>query len=206
MKDISYHVPKGTVNSERTIKKSRFVATVGRARNPAAAREFVARVRDRHTGASHNCYAFVACAPDGTDTGFGDDGEVSGTAGKPMLSLLENSGIGEIVAVVSRYYGGTKLGTGGLVRAYSGTLRSALSELSVKLQVPVRPGRVTFSPAHENSIRILLRKAGVTITEVEREEMISFKIEVPAAMAEVLEEKISSRTRGEHVIEWTGKF
>ena len=170
-----------------------------------AAREFVARVKEEHPGASHNCYAFVACAPGGTDTGFGDDGEVSGTSGKPMLSLLENRGIGEIVAVVSRYYGGTRLGTGGLVRAYSGILRDALSELSVKLQVPVRRGRVTFSHAHENSMRILFGKAGVTITDIERGEMISFVIEAPATTADGLEEEIASRTRGEHGIEWTGK-
>ena len=198
----SYHVPGGTATAERTIRKSRFVATVGRAKTAEAAREFVERVKKLHSAAAHNCHAFVACAPGGTVTGFGDDGEVSGTAGRPMLALLEHGGVGEIAAVVSRYFGGVKLGTGGLVRAYSGCLADALSELPVREQVPVRSGRVVFPPAFENSIRLLFEKAGVEITSVERGREIRFGIEAPVGEADGLSEKIASRTRGENKIAW----
>ena len=198
----SYPVPDGTATAERVIRKSRFVATVGRARDAEAAREFVERVKEDHPGAAHNCHAFLACAPGGTATGFGDDGEVSGTAGKPMLALLEHGGVGEIAAVVSRYFGGVKLGTGGLVRAYSGCLRDALSGLSLKEQVPAQTGRVVFPPAFENSMRVLFEKTGVEITSVDRGRMVSFGIEAPVAEADGLSDKIASRTRGEHEIDW----
>lgn len=201
-KQGSYPVPDGTAAARRVVRKSRFVAIVERARTAEEAGEFVERVKRNHPGAAHNCHAFLACAPGGTATGFGDDGEVSGTAGRPMLALLEHCGVGEIAAVVSRYFGGVRLGTGGLVRAYSGCLRDALSELSVKEQVPARAGRVVFPPAFENSIRILFEKTGVEITSVERGRTVSFGIEVPLAEAGGLSEKIASRTRGEHEIDW----
>ncbi len=201
-KQGSYPVPDGTATAERTVRKSRFVAAVGRAKTAEEAREFVERVKKSHPAAAHNCHAFVACAPGGTATGFGDDGEVSGTAGRPMLSLLEHGGVGEIAAVVSRYFGGVKLGTGGLVRAYSGCLADALSGLSVRERVPVRSGRVVFPPAFENSMRLLFGKTGVEITSVERGREVRFAIEAPLGEADGLSEKIASRTRGEHEIAW----
>lgn len=201
-KEGSYPVPDGTATAERVVRKSRFVATVERARTAEEAREFVERVKRSHPGAAHNCHAFLACAPGGTATGFGDDGEVSGTAGRPMLALLEHGGVGEIAAVVSRYFGGVRLGTGVLVRAYSCCLRDALSELSVKEQVPARAGKVVFPPAFENSIRVLFEKAGVEITSVERGREVRFGIEAPLGEADGLSGKIASRTRGEHEIEW----
>lgn len=198
----SYPVPDGTAAAQRVVRKSRFVAAVARAKSAEEAREFVEKVKKEHPGAAHNCHAFVACAPGGTATGFGDDGEVSGTAGRPMLALLEHGGVGEIAAVVSRYFGGVRLGTGGLARAYSGCLRDALSELPVKERVPARAGRVVFPPAFENSIRLLFEKTGVEITSVERGRTVSFGIEVPLAEADGLSGKIASRTRGEHEIDW----
>ena len=104
VEDISYRVPAGVSTAELTVKKSRFIATVGRAGTRGEAEDFIESVRVLHPTASHNCYAFLACAPGGTDIGFGDDGEVSGTAGRPMMTLLEHSGIGEIAAVVTRYF------------------------------------------------------------------------------------------------------
>ncbi|MXW22877.1 MAG: DUF1949 domain-containing protein [Candidatus Dadabacteria bacterium] len=203
MEDISYKVPVGASTAELVIKKSRFVAAVGRAATRRDAEDFIESVRDLHPAASHNCYAFVACAPGGTDIGFGDDGEVSGTAGRPMFTLLEHSGIGEVVAVVSRYFGGIKLGPGGLLRAYTDCLRTALGELEIKEHVPVRNGYLVFSYAHENSIRVLFEKSGVTITSVERAEDVRFSFAAPFNVAENLEERIASLTRGKSKFVWT---
>ena len=166
MENISYQVPAGASTTQLVIKKSRFIATVGRAGTRDEAEDFIQSVRVLHPAASHNCYAFLACAPGGADIGFGDDGEVSGTAGRPMMTLLEHSGIGEIAAVVTRYFGGVKLGPGGLMRAYTDSLRTALGELELKEHVPVLLGHLVFSYAHENSIRILFEKSGVTVTGV----------------------------------------
>lgn len=203
MEDISYQVPAGVATAQRVIRKSRFVATVGRAATKQDAEGFIESVRDLHPSASHNCYAFLACAPGGDNIGFGDDGEVSGTAGRPMLTLLEHSGIGEIVAVVSRYFGGVKLGPGGLLRAYTDSLQAALGELELREHVPVREGHLVFSYAHENSIRILFEKAGVTITSVERAEDVRFGFAAPVNVAGSLEEKVASLTRGKSELVWT---
>ncbi|GAM54855.1 protein co-occurring with transport systems [Vibrio ishigakensis] len=88
-------------------------------------------IKAKHADARHNCWAFVAGRPeDSMKWGFSDDGEPSGTAGKPILAQLTGSGVGEIAAVVTRYYGGIRLGTGGLVKAYGGGVQQALKLLS----------------------------------------------------------------------------
>ncbi|GAK87223.1 protein co-occurring with transport systems [Vibrio ponticus] len=98
--------------------------------NVAAAKSFVDEIKKKHADARHNCWAFVAGRPgDSMQWGFSDDGEPSGTAGKPILAQLSGSGVGEISAVVTRYYGGIRLGTGGLVKAYGGGVQQALKLL-----------------------------------------------------------------------------
>ena len=203
MEDVSYQVPAGVSTAQQIIKKSRFIATVGRAGTRREAEDFIESVRALHPAASHNCYAFLACAPGGGDIGFGDDGEVSGTAGRPMMTLLEHSGIGEIVVVVTRYFGGIKLGPGGLLRAYTDSLRAALGELELKEHVPVRAGHIVFSYEHENSIRVLFEKSGVTITSVERGENVRFGFTAPLGVVASLEERVASLTRGKSKLVWT---
>jgi len=203
VEDISYKVPAGASTAQLVIKKSRFIATVSRAGTRREAEDFIESVRALHPAASHNCYAFLACAPGGADIGFGDDGEVSGTAGRPMMTLLEHSGIGEIVVVVTRYFGGIKLGPGGLLRAYTDSLRAALGELELKEHVPVRAGHIVFSYAHENSIRVLFEKSGVTITSVERGEDVRFGFTAPLGVVASLEERVASLTKGKFKLVWT---
>jgi len=115
-----YLVPAKTVSCTQEIKRSKFFTTVGRASDTETARKFIKEISSKYSNASHNCYAFIAGNPNSSpEIGMGDDGEVSGTAGKTMLNVLQHKGIGEIVAVVSRYFGGVKLGPGGLVRRLS---------------------------------------------------------------------------------------
>ena len=125
-----YLIPAAPLVWEQEIKKSRFLAYIGHTPTPEEGKAFVDAIRAKEPAARHHCWAFVAGPPsDSRVLGFSDDGEPSGTAGKPMLAQLQGSGVGEITAVVVRYFGGIKLGTGGLVRAYGGTLSLALSEL-----------------------------------------------------------------------------
>ena len=137
MKTASYLIPAAPALFEETIKKSRFITLLAHTPGREAARAFVQSVKAEHPGARHHCWAFIAGAPDNAQQwGFSDDGEPSGTAGRPILARLEGSGLGEICAVVVRYYGGIRLGTGGLVRAYSGGVGSALPLISTVLKVP----------------------------------------------------------------------
>lgn len=127
-----YLIPAAPLVWQQEIKKSRFIAYLAHTPDAQAAKEFIDAVRAKEPAAGHHCWAFVAGQPsDSRVLGFSDDGEPSGTAGKPMLAQLQGSGIGEITAVVVRYFGGIKLGTGGLVRAYGGTLSLAMAQLAV---------------------------------------------------------------------------
>lgn len=127
-----YLIPAAPKVWQQEIKKSRFIAYIAHTPDAQAAKAFIDAVRAKEPTARHHCWAFVAGQPsDSRVLGFSDDGEPSGTAGKPMLAQLQGSGVGEITAVVVRYFGGVKLGTGGLVRAYGGTLSLAMAELAV---------------------------------------------------------------------------
>ena len=131
-----FSIPAAMVQSEQVILRSRFISSLAPAPDADAARAFVAEIRTRYEDASHNCWAFVAGAPGSTaSVGCSDDGEPAGTAGQPMLKVLLHSGVGEIAAVVTRYFGGTKLGRGGLVRAYSGGVQAALEILDTVRKV-----------------------------------------------------------------------
>ncbi len=125
-----YLIPNEPVIFEEEIKKSLFITYLAHTPSSDAAKAFVEQIKQKHPDARHNCWGFVAGRPeDSMLWGFSDDGEPSGTAGKPILAQLSGSGVGEITAVVTRYYGGIRLGTGGLVKAYGGGVQQALKLL-----------------------------------------------------------------------------
>ena len=122
-----YFVLSSADEYNEEIKKSRFITYLAPTQGRSAAEQFIRSIKALHPDARHHCWGFVAGRPDdGQSYGFSDDGEPSGTAGKPILNSLLGSGIGELTAVVVRYYGGVKLGTGGLVRAYAGGVQQLL--------------------------------------------------------------------------------
>ncbi len=132
MSDLPYLIPAAPTQFTEEIKKSTFITYLAHTPGVESAKAFVEQIKKQHTDARHNCWAFVAGRPeDSMLWGFSDDGEPSGTAGKPILAQLSGSGIGEITAVVTRYSGGIKLGTGGLVRAYGGGVQQALKILQI---------------------------------------------------------------------------
>ena len=137
----SYLSVLGENENETVIERSRFICRLKRVEGEDDARAFIGSVRKAHSQATHNCYAYVA-SEDGNICKFSDDGEPQGTAGMPMLEVLKNRGITMTAAVVTRYFGGVKLGAGGLVRAYSGSVAECLNraqivsnELSSELKV-----------------------------------------------------------------------
>ncbi|MFC7326352.1 YigZ family protein [Marinactinospora rubrisoli] len=115
---------------ETEVRRSRFRCALARVADEAEARAFIAERRRLHWNATHNCTAYVI-GPDARTQRSSDDGEPSGTAGLPMLEVLRHRGITDTVAVVTRYFGGVKLGAGGLVRAYGGTVSAALDAVGV---------------------------------------------------------------------------
>ena len=127
--DTARLIPAAETRVELTVVNSRFIATIAPAFSVDEARAFVGRVRAEFSDASHNVPAYVIGHGATTIAHCHDDGEPSGTAGRPMLAVLQGSGLGDVALVVTRYFGGTKLGTGGLVRAYGDAARAALAAL-----------------------------------------------------------------------------
>ncbi len=120
-------IPASEKRSEIRVSNSRFITSIGPVFSVEEAREFIERTRQEFSDASHNVPAFIIGHGASVTAHCNDDGEPSGTAGRPVLAVLKGSGMGDVAVVVSRYFGGTKLGTGGLVRAYGDAVRSVLS-------------------------------------------------------------------------------
>ncbi|VAW37094.1 FIG000605: protein co-occurring with transport systems (COG1739), partial [hydrothermal vent metagenome] len=131
-----YPVPAAETRSEIEVKKSRFIATAVPAFTIEEANAFIVRIKTEFSDASHNVPAFLIGFGNSVTAHSSDDGEPSGTAGRPILSVLQGSGLGDIAVVVARYFGGTKLGTGGLVRAYSEATKAVLAILPRAEKVP----------------------------------------------------------------------
>lgn len=122
-------IPAAETRVEIRVANSRFIATIAPAFSVEEARAFITRIKTEFADATHNVPAYVIGHGQSTTAHCHDDGEPSGTAGRPMLAVLQGSGLGDVVIVVTRYFGGTKLGTGGLVRAYGDAVREALVAL-----------------------------------------------------------------------------
>ncbi len=130
MQQTRYLIPTAPHRVEQEIQRSRFITTIGHTPTAEAARAFIAEIRAEFPDATHNCWAYLVGPPGTTGTvGMSDDGEPHGTAGRPMLTVLLHGAVGDVTAVVTRYYGGTKLGTGGLVRAYTACVQQGLESL-----------------------------------------------------------------------------
>ena len=202
MEGERYPVPAGRWRVEETIRRSRFVTTVGRAATGEVARAFVEAMREEFGDATHNCWAFVAGPPGSTaDVGMSDDGEPHGTAGRPMLEALLHSGVGEIVAVSTRYYGGVKLGKGGLQRAYSGGVRLALDGMPRAERVR----RVTVWVAVDYGSRDPVERAASELEAVVIEEQygaeVRLKVGVPESRLDEFLRGVAEATSGRGRVE-----
>lgn len=133
-----YPVPKTRIRIEYQVSNSRFYGTIGPADTVEQAKTFIQAVRNEMPDATHHVYAFKVGYGGSVTEGMSDDGEPSGTAGPPALAVIRGANIGDVVLVVTRYFGGTKLGTGGLVHAYGQTAREAVAALPTELKITRR--------------------------------------------------------------------
>ena len=201
----SYLVPGGSISISREIKRSRFITHIERARNKSQALDFIDGIKDAHSDAAHNCWAYIAGKPNATsDVGMSDNGEPHGTAGKPMMNILQHSGIGEIVTVVTRYFGGIKLGTGGLVRAYGGSVQAALKELSLTEVRESKKIRISIPYPFESEVRQLLDTMKLPIMKAGYTDNVVLDIKVPADEVNIFHECIQARTNGRAKIDVDG--
>ncbi|MHA5283394.1 YigZ family protein [Corynebacterium sp. CQ3829_602738] len=156
------------VTHEFEVKRSRFIGWVARATTEEEARAVIASAHEEYPDARHHCSAFIV-HQDGAQPieRSSDDGEPSGTAGKPMLEVLKGSGMQDVVAVAIRYFGGIKLGTGGLVSAYTESVADTLEQVTRVTREVRELGTVDFPHAEAGRIESELRTAGIDVVDVE---------------------------------------
>ena len=149
-------IPARQARAEIIILNSRFIATAAPAFSVEEAREFIATVRAEFPDASHHVPAFLIGHGASVTAHCSDAGEPSGTAGRPALAVLQGSGLGDVVVVVTRYFGGTKLGTGGLVRAYTDAVKAVLEELPRAEKIATHTVMVAFEYPFFERIRLMV--------------------------------------------------
>ena len=194
----AYDIPAEPLSvSEETIKKSRFITLLAHTEGVEAAKAFVQQIKAEHPTARHHCWAYVAGAPDDSQQlGFSDDGEPSGTAGKPMLAQLMGSQVGEITAVVVRYYGGIMLGTGGLVKAYGGGVQQALKLLARKQKVPMRRFQLRCDYAQLSDVERLVQRFEGELLKTEFLDVVSLTLALPHAQVDGFSQHLTDISRG----------
>lgn len=207
MADVSYNIPDlrpGEVfRVEQTIKRSRFIASVGHTPGVEEAKAFIEQIKAEFEDARHNCWAYCAGAAGSTDRiGASDDGEPHGTAGRPMLTAVTYSGIGEVTVVVTRYFGGILLGTGGLVKAYQSSVKMALEAVPTRIRTKTK--RIKFSVEHRfvNQVLRKIETANGRILEKNFDMDADFDVEIPEDLAETFAKELEELTRGALLIEF----
>ncbi|MGM0636957.1 MAG: IMPACT family protein [Pseudomonadota bacterium] len=183
--------------SELEVAKSRFITWLCHATDVADFESLLAEARRGHPGASHHCTAFIAGPPgEQADIGFSDDGEPGGTAGRPMYRVLEGSGLGQVGCVVIRYFGGTKLGTGGLARAYAQAVDQCLESLPRREVVERTPLQLKVDFAGEAQARAWLGEQRIPVEAADyAAEGVTLNVGWPIDTAMELSE-LTSRLRG----------
>ncbi|GAA1147158.1 IMPACT family protein [Ornithinicoccus hortensis] len=182
-------------------RRSVFECWLRRADDEAAARAVVQEARQTHWDARHHCSAFLL-GPAGEVARSSDDGEPSGTAGLPMLEVLRHGGLSDVVAVVTRWFGGTLLGTGGLVRAYSEAVRAALDG-AVPLERELRRvARLDVDHAEAGRLEHELRSEGVVVADVRYAARVTLELAVPANREEEFTQLVARGTGGQGEVAW----
>ncbi|UHQ56002.1 MULTISPECIES: IMPACT family protein [unclassified Microbulbifer] len=177
---MSYQIPCSPVVSETEEKKSRFICWLGPAEDKAAFLQQLETVRSQFPDASHHCTALVIGNPaNPLVMQSDDDGEPGGSAGRPMLELLLKQEVGNVGAIVTRYFGGTKLGVGGLMRAYRGAVGAALRQAELKPFIPFVSASVSCDFAQESRLRFLVGQAGGHCDEAAYGEGVTVPIALP---------------------------
>ena len=194
---VHYSIPAGQHRVEEEINRSRFISTVACVPTVEAARAFIDTIRAEFADASHNCWAYLVGPPGSTgQVGYSDDGEPHGTAGRPMFTVLEHSGLGDVAAVVTRYFGGRLLGRGGLVRAYSGGVKLALETLPLSEHRPMVDLSLVVEYGYLAQVHYLLHEFEAEITEQEYGVDVSLLVRLPQTRSDALQEALLQLTAG----------
>ncbi|MCK8046830.1 YigZ family protein [Shewanella sp. 1CM18E] len=194
----SYLIPAADLLIEEEIKHSRFISFLFHCQSLEDLKCVLTNLKVEYPGANHYCYAFVAGAPsDSINIGSSDDGEPSGSAGRPMLAALQGANIGELGAIVIRYFGGTKLGVGGLVRAYSSGIKQAIPQLETQLKQIRYPATLVCDYHQLKDVEHLLAQFDVLIEDKQFSDNVVIQFAIPKAFKAQLNIDLATMSKGQ---------
>lgn len=177
---IGYPIPKQRIRQEIEIRKSRFITTLVPVTESAQVAIFLNDIRQEFPDASHHCWAFLIGAPKSSaNVGMSDDGEPKGTAGRPMLTVLLHAEIGDLLVVVTRYFGGTKLGTGGLMRAYSDCTKQILSQIETTQRVHYCQLTLQLDYSDFDPLQRKINQLQAVISDANYTDQVAITLELP---------------------------
>lgn len=180
-----YPVPAEYLERETEVKKSRFIARVAPVSSRDEVKIWLEQAHRDHPDARHICWAYQIGRPgSAAEAAMNDDGEPSGTAGKPILNVIQHKDMGDVLVMVIRYFGGIKLGAGGLVRAYAGAAESVLAAVDRVVQQPMVPADVTMGFADEQPLRHWCEVHGAELGAVEYGARVAARVMIPEHLAD----------------------
>lgn len=176
-----YSIPEGFLERDIEVRKSRFIARVLPIASRDDVRAMVNQARADHPDARHVCWAYQIGRPgSAAEAAMNDDGEPSGTAGKPILSVIQHKALGDVAVVVIRYFGGIKLGAGGLVRAYAGATERVLAEVGRIVRKPEAIARLVMSFADEQPLRHWCEQHQARLEAIEYQTRVTAQVRLNA--------------------------
>lgn len=197
----SYFVPAQLWQVELEIKRSKFLTFAANASNREDAEALIRSLREQHPQASHVCWAYIAGEPNTTVRSMSDDGEPSGTAGMPMLKILQHSGFGDIVVAVVRYFGGTKLGTGGLQRAYSEAVSAVLKDLPTTLKVSRSALTLVFDYEYDGSVGRLISRYDVADMQAKYDQQVTVTLAIADTEIQAFHDEVIDVCSGKIIVQ-----
>jgi uncharacterized YigZ family protein len=199
--DDSYRTIKDEARVETKVKGSRFIGETFAAPTVDEATTKLEAVCKREFNATHHCYAYIVGHDNDSVFKYSDDGEPNGTAGKPIYDILEGAGLTDLLCVVTRYFGGTKLGTGGLVRAYSEAASAALKASGVKTNYLCTGYRFTLGFSLYDRWQRILHESGAEITASDFSDHVTIEVQIRNSRADKLVESFVQLTSGKGEVE-----
>lgn len=197
-----YSIPTSRFRSEIEVERSRFITSVQEVTSPAEAQAFVAAIKAEFPDANHNCWAYLIGPPGSSDQiGLSDDGEPHGVAGRPMLTALQHSGLGDTALVVSRYFGGIKLGKGGMVKAYTAAAQTALEQLPRSLRIAWVEVLACFDYSLLTPLKLRLPEFEAEILAIVYADKVSARLRLPEEQLEQFQTMFSDLSAGQGALE-----
>ena len=189
---MSYQTLKHAVTTRLEIKKSDFITYAYPVTSREQAMFHVEQLRQKYADARHHCWAYIIGDPNNTTSaGFDDDGEPSGTAGRPILNVLQHKSIGNVIVIVVRYFGGIKLGAGGLTRAYAGSAQAAVDEMFLLPYVPMAQVQILAEFATEAQCRYVVESLNGSIDDVTYSKQVTLTVTLAEADIDSLKERLA---------------